>query len=247
MADLIPGVGGGSLLQNELLAPDRATRIGAVESVDFHEAVVITHDRWKHEAGGIPQYSFLLATAQDIDTPGHDDDEVLLLRVEGTSPLNMERDVHAVREEALRTALSEKRDTSPAAILDVTMDPFTKNRVAFTGLKCKVLGTFYEDTVDGEKVLEFGADVDNFYATSTYRVLKPKDDGLSAIASYLKPAGRREERVRIGAVRYSATRRRAKASGQADAPIEVNIWDFIGNKTALLGMTRMGKDRKSVV
>lgn len=121
------------------------------------------------------------------------------------------------------------------------MDPFTKNRVSFTGLRCKVLGTFYEDDVDGNKVLEFGADVDNFYATSTYRVLKPVGEGLSTIASYLKPTGRPVERVRIGAVRYSATRRRAKASKQADAAVQVNIRDFIGNKTALLGMTRMGK------
>jgi hypothetical protein len=126
-------------------------------------------------------------------------------------------------------------------VLDVEMDPFTRNRVSFTGLRCRILGTFYEDDVDGRKVLEFGADVDNFYATSTYRVLKPVGDGLSTIASYLKPTGREQERVRIGAVRYSATRRRAKTSKQADAAVEVNIHDFIGNKTALLGMTRMGK------
>ncbi len=127
------------------------------------------------------------------------------------------------------------------------MDPFTKNRVSFTGLRCKILGTFYEDDVDGQKVLEFGADVDNFYATSTYRVLKPVGDGLSTIASYLKPTGRPVERVRIGAVRYSATRRRAKASKQADAAVEVNIRDFIGHKTALLGMTRMGKSNTAKI
>ncbi|MFJ1595427.1 hypothetical protein [Streptomyces sp. NPDC088261] len=55
-------------------------------------------------------------------------------------------------------------------MLDAELDPFTKNRVSFTGVRCKILGTFYEDDVDGQKVLEFGADVDNFYATSTYLV-----------------------------------------------------------------------------
>lgn len=241
MTELIPGVGAGSLLKSQLLAEDRSTRIGAIYRLDFSEAVVLTHDRWKFETGGIPQYSFLLATAQDINTPQVDDDEVLLLRVEGTASLAMESELHAVREESLRTALSTSNDPSPSAVLDVTMDPFTRNRVSFTGLRCKILGTFYEDEVDGQKVLEFGADVDNFYATSTYRVLKPIGQGLSAIASYLKPTGRPEERVRIGAVRYSATRRRAKTAGQADSAVEVNIYDFIGNKTALLGMTRMGK------
>lgn len=241
MTELIPGVGAGSLLQSQLLADDRSIRIGAIYRLDYNEAIVLTHDRWKFNAGGIPQFSFLLATAQDINTPQVDDDEVLLLRVQGTAPLSMEADLHAVREESLRAALSSKQDPSPSAILDVEMDPFTRNRVSFTGLKCKILGTFYEDDVDGQKVLEFGADVDNFYATSTYRVLKPVGEGLTTIASYLKPTGREVRRVRIGAVRYSATRRRAKASKQADAAVEVNIHDFIGNKTALLGMTRMGK------
>lgn len=241
MTQLIPGVGAGSLLHSQLLADDRSTRIGAIYRLDYNEAVVLTHDQWKFDAGGIPQYSFLLATAQDINTPQVDDDEVLLLRVEGTSPLSMENDLHAVREESLRSALSSNNNPAPSAVLDVDLDPFTRNRVSFTGIRCRILGTFYEDDVDGQKVLEFGADVDNFYATSTYRVLKPVGDGLSTIASYLKPAGREQERVRVGAVRYSATRRRARTSKQADAAVEVNIHDFIGNKTALLGMTRMGK------
>lgn len=247
MTHLIPGVGAGSLLQSQLLADDRSMRIGAVYRIDYGEAIVLTHDKWKFDAGGIPQYSFLLATAQDINTPQVDDDEVLLLRVEGTSPLSMESDLHAVREESLRSALSSNTDPSPSAVLDVEMDPFTKNRVSFTGLKCKILGTFYEDDVDGTRVLEFGADVDNFYATSTYRVLKPVGTGLSTIASYLKPTGRPVERVRIGTVRYSATRRRAKVSKQASAAVEVNIRDFIGHKTALLGMTRTGKSNTAKI
>src|SRR4051794_4280211 len=241
MTEFIPGVGAGSLLRSELLADDRSTRIGAIHQIDYGQAVVLTHDRWKFDAGGIPQHSFLLATARDVNAAHEDDDEVLLLRVQGTAPLTMEADLHAVREESLRTALSRNEDPSPSSVLDVEMDPFTRNRISFTGLKCKILGTFYEDDVDGRKVLEFGADVDNFYATSTYRVLKPIGKGLATIASYLKPTGREQERVRIGAVRYSATRRRAKTSNQADAAVEVNIRDFIGNKTALLGMTRMGK------
>ena len=241
MTELFPGVGAGSLLHSQLLTDDRSTRIGAIYRLDYNEAIVLTHDKWKFDAGGIPQYSFLLATAQDINTPQVDDDEVLLLRVEGTAPLSMENDLHAVREESLRSALSNNNNPAASAVLDVELDPFTRNRVSFTGLRCRVLGTFYEDDVDGNRVLEFGADVDNFYATSTYRVLKPVGVGLSTVASYLKPTGRPQERVRIGAVRYSATRRRAKTSKQADAAVEVNIHDFIGNKTALLGMTRMGK------
>jgi Helicase HerA, central domain len=241
MPDLIPNVGAGTLLEQTLLTDDRAVRVGAIQTLDYDRAVVITHDRWKEDVGGIPQHAFLLATAREIGSGGGDDDEVLLLRVEGTAPLSLERDLLAVREEALRDALSKKQDPSPSVILDVDMDPFTRNRVSFTGLDCRIIGTFYEDSRDGTVVLEFGHDVDNFYATATYRVFKPVADGLSAIASYIKPTDDPVEMVRIGAVRYSSTRRRAALAKQADIPVAVNVYDFIGNKTGMFGMTRMGK------
>ena len=242
MSNLIPGVGAGTKLEAELLAANRAVRVGAIFRMDFGEAVVLTHDKWKYDAGGIPPYCFLLATARDVSAPEPDDDEVLLLRVEGTAPLTMESDLHAVREETLRDALSSNADPSASAVLDVTMDPFTKNRVSFTGLRCRILGTFYEDLTGGTLRLEWGHDVDNFYATSTYKVFKPVGDGLSAIASFMKPSpGDRVEMVRLGAVRYSSTRRRAAAAKQHDAAVNVNIHDFIGNKTGMFGMTRMGK------
>lgn len=241
MPDIIPGVGAGALLEAELLADGRSIRIGAIHRLDFDEAIVLTHDKWKFDAGGIPQFAFLLATAKDIGTTG-DDDEILLLRVEGTASLAMESDLHAVREEALRTALSQTDNPSPAVVLDMDLDPFTKNRVSFTGLRCRVLGTFYEESQDGTQYLEFGADVDNFYATRTYRVLKPTGDGLATIASYLKPAPDEPvQQVRIGCVRYSSTRRRARAAKQDDAVVEINIHDLIGHKTGMFGMTRMGK------
>lgn len=241
LSDLIPHVGAGTTLETVLLADDRAVRIGAIQSLNYNRSVVITHDRWKAAVGGIPQYSFLLATAREAGTGGGDDDEVLLLRVEGTASLSLERDLLAAREEALRDALSRKQDPSPSVILDVDIDPFTRNRISFTGLDCAILGTFYEDRHDGRVVLDYGHDVDNFYATATYRVFKPVGDGLSAIASFIKPTNDPAEMVRIGAVRYSSTRRRAVLVKQDDVPVLVNVHDFIGNKTGMFGMTRMGK------
>ena len=47
--------------------------------------------------------------------------------------------------------------------------------------------------------------------------------------------------VRVGAIRYSSTRRRTMIAKQDDIPVEVNVYDFIGNKTGMFGMTRMGK------
>ncbi len=243
MVELIPGVGGGSHLDKLLLAPDRALEVGGIYRIDFERALVLTADKWKEDVGGIPQHCFLLATARDIGgaRPSNpDDDEVLLLRVERVADLTMERDLLAVREEALRDALVTGRDPTPSDILH--LDPFTKERISFTGLECRILGTFYEDIRNGTVVLEWGHDVDNFYATATYRVYKPVGEGLSYVASYLKPLPDEPvERVRLGVVRYSSTRRRAVAAGHADAAVEVNVHDFIGHKTGMFGMTRMGK------
>src|SRR6266699_3610191 len=154
MSDLIPNVGAGTLIEQTLLADDRAVRGGPYQNLDYDRAVVITHDKWKEEVGGIPEYAFLLATAREIGSGCGDDDEALLLRVEGTAPLSLERDLQAVREEALRDAMSKKQDPSPSVILDVEMDPFTKNRVSFTGLDWRIIGTFYEDGRAGKVVME---------------------------------------------------------------------------------------------
>lgn len=244
---LIPNVGAGSVLEQELLDDDRVVRIGAIQRLDYHRAVVITHDRWKLEAGGIPQFSFLLATARDINDPARtDDDEVLLLRVESTASLSLEGDLHAMREEALRNALSSSSDSSPSTVLDLDIDPFTRNRASFTGLTCRVLGTFYEEDIDGTRVLQFGSDVDNFYATSAYRVFKPVGEGLGTIASYVRP-DRRSDQVPLGVVRYSATRRRAMTAGQGASVVQMNMDDIVGHKTGLLGMTRSGKSNTAKI
>lgn len=96
----------GTLLESILLADDRSLRVGAVHRLDHHEAIVLTHDRWKFDAGGIRSTpSCLLQRATSTATPH--DDEVLLLRVAGTASLAMESDLFAVCEEALRTTLSK--------------------------------------------------------------------------------------------------------------------------------------------
>lgn len=70
--------------------------IGAIQTPNYDRAVVITHDKWKEHVGGHPTACFLLATAREIGSGGGDDDEVLLLRVEGTAPLSLEKDLQAV-------------------------------------------------------------------------------------------------------------------------------------------------------
>ena len=151
MTELFPGVGAGSLLHARLLADDRSTRIGAIYRLDYSEAIVLTHDKWKFDAGGIPQYSFLLATAQDINTPQVDDDEVLLLRVEGTAPLSMETRL-ARRPRGVACVL-RYRQQRPGAFRGARCGdgPVHAEPCLVHGLRCRILGTFYEDDVDGQR------------------------------------------------------------------------------------------------
>jgi hypothetical protein len=122
-------------------------------------------------------------------------------------------------------------------------------------MRAKVLGTFYDADFNGSPLLSFGSDVETFYSSSRYKVYKPFGDSLALIASYPEVTEQEEaarqaggsppRRVRIGTIRYSSSnRRRRLGTGSAQniaVPVKVNVQDFIALKTAVFGMTRLGK------
>jgi hypothetical protein len=232
-------------LRQQLLTS--AALVGGIYNMDFHRALVISNDIWKKRAGGIPQHCFLLATTLEAGRAGGDpdDDEVILLRVEGTAKLPRENELVEVREEAMRALLGTGESSLPddAGVVDV----LTRNEIQFSAFDCRVLGTFYDDVEAGHAYVNWGADVDTLYSASRYKVYKPTGTALSAIASYPDvtasdlQAGRTSERIAIGNVRYSSTRRRAERAGEAGVPVRVRVEDFISMKTAVFGMTRVGK------
>jgi len=234
--ELFQGLPSAPLLSKVLLDPTTAIEVGGIYRLDYERALVITNDLWKRRAGGVPQHCFLLATAKSIGGTDIDDDEVLLLRVEKAAQLAQERDLLAVREEAMRDVLLSDGET-----VETLIDPYTRDRIQFSGLDCQVLGTFYQDNPNKQSVIEWGSDLDNFYASSRYRVFKPVGAALSYIASYAKPDRRDPKTVPIGVVRYASTRRRAVSAGHEAAEVKVQIGDFVRAKTAMFGMTRMGK------
>jgi DNA helicase HerA-like ATPase len=224
-----------------------AELVGGIYNMDFHRALVISNDIWKKRAGGLPQHCFLLATTLEAGAAGGDpdDEEIILLRVEGTAKLPRESELVEVREEAMRALLGSGTTSLPedAGVIDV----LTRNEIQFSAFDCRVLGTFYDDTEDGHAYVEWGADVDTLYSASRYKVYKPTGDALSFVASYpdITAADLRErrtpERIAIGNVRYSSTRRRAERAGADAVPVRVRVEDFISMKTAVFGMTRVGK------
>ncbi len=232
-----------------------ATIIGGIYTMGYNECLVLTNDLWKKQAGGVPQHCFLLATAMTPGSvPDPDDEEIILLRVAAPAALPAESELVHVRAEAMRemvVARGEEEAASSPAILDV----LTRNEIQFSALKAKILGTFFESEINGSPLLTFGSDVETFYSSSKYKVYKPFGASLSIIASYpelteLEAAQAAENeppprRVRIGTIRYtSATRRRRRnlgVEGDTSVPVSVNIADFVALKTAVFGMTRLGK------
>ena len=229
---------GSSLLHTRLLAGAR--QVGGIYQLDFQHALISTDDKWKADAGGIPLHSFLIATVMPLSAVAdREDEEVLLLRVDDTCQLPRQAELVEVREFAMRQMLTDG---------NLTIDVLTQQEMQRSGLKCRILGTFYQtDLAEGQSFLDFGADIDNLYAASRYRVYKPTPDALAVLASYPQitedelRAGTRPHLLDIGSVRYSSTRRRAREHGEHLVPVQVRVADFIEMKTAVFGMTRMGK------
>ena len=227
-----------SLLHTSLLAGAR--QVGGIYQLDFQYALISTDDKWKADAGGIPLHSFLLATVMPLGaTVDREDEEVLLLRVDDTCQLPRQAELVEVREFAMRQMLTDG---------NLTVDVLTQQEMQRSGLKCRILGTFYQtDLPGGLSFLDFGADIDNLYAASRYRVYKPSPEALAVVASYPQAtedelrSGALPHLLEIGTIRYSSTRRRAREHGEAQIPVQVRVADFIEMKTAVFGMTRMGK------
>lgn len=231
-----------------------ASLVGGIYTMAFDECLVLTNDLWKQRVGGLSQHAFLLATAMiSGDAPDIEDQEILLLRVIGPAPLPAEQELVQVRAEAMRemvTTHGRQGAVSSPAILDV----LTRNEIQFSALRAKVLGTFYEVDVNDQPLLAFGSDLETFYSSSRYKVYKPHGDSLSIIASFPETTEQEElarqndgagpRRVRIGSVRYTSTRRRQRLHSHGldtAVPVRVNVDDFIAMKTAIFGMTRLGK------
>lgn len=205
--------------------------VGRPYSINYNKTSLLISDFWKHKVKGIPQGSFLLAF---YDNPFEEEiHEALLLRVLNPSSLPTDNNVIASMVEYYKDNLNTSGKKSD-------LDDFTKYEFSFSGLECRILGTFY--TEGGN--FEFGADVENFYSAHNYKVYKATGKILELIVNQrdkdLVAGG--ESEYSIGKVRYSSSRR-FNTLDEAVNKVEVfiNPGDMLGKRTALFGMTRTGK------
>jgi hypothetical protein len=193
---------------------------------DFSRMKILSNDHWKEKVGGVAAGTFLLAVYDN----GGPSPEIVLLRVLGPTALPSDPDVVAAMVDHYKE--NAAIDTSAAKL-----DSYTRYEFQFSGLDCRVLGSFYRDQ-DGRT--QFGADVDNFYGPNNYSVYRPSGRVLEYIVNFrdgeLIPGGLGDQP--IGQVRYASSRRHPTSQ---PVPVYVSALDYLGKRTALFGMTRTGK------
>jgi len=208
--------------------PKTGTFVGNPFYIDYDKARLLVADAWKMKAGGLPQGSFLLAYYTNVnDTEVR---EAILLRVLGPTSLPTDSDVVSSMVEFYKEGLSSEGRK-------VNVDEFTRYEFSFSGIECRVLGTFY---VDQKAETCFGADIENFMSAHHYKVIKPNAKVLEKIVNFRKGeiTGTATD-IELGNVRYSSTRRFQETS--PIVPVYVTPKDFLGKRTAMFGMTRTGK------
>ncbi len=207
-------------------AKDPACFVGRPFYFDYATVKLLVNDAWKQRVGGIPSGAFLLAVYDNEDARP----EIVLLRVLGPTPLPTDSDVIAAMVDYYK---ENAPTTAPASRLD----SYTRYEFQFSGLACRVLGSFFTDDTGRTA---FGADVDNFYSANNYSVYKPCGRVLEYLVNFREgqgiPGGVGD--VRIGEVRYSSSRHHPQPT---PVPVYVSGVDFLGKRTALFGMTRTGK------
>ena len=200
--------------------------VGSPYYLNYTHAHVLVADAWKYKAKGIPQGSLLLAYYNNEPKVF----EALLLRVLGPASLPTDSDI-------TKSMIEYYKDDLKTSGSETQLDTFTRYEFGFSGIECRVLGSFYKDKARNTC---FGADVENFYSAHHYSVVKPNRDVLEAIVNFRekKVAGGPTD-IKLGQVRYSSSRRFQEQ--EEHVPVYVRADDFLGKRTALFGMTRTGK------
>lgn len=209
------------------LIDNKSAFVGHPFYFDYDLVHVLVADARKHKVGGIPQGAFLLAFYDNEEAAK----EAVLLRALRPTKLPTDQDV-------IKSMIEYYKDNLRVSGESSQLDEYTRYEFSFSGLECRVLGTFYQDN----KKLVFGADVENFYSAHNYSVYKPYGDILEKIVNFREGdtiPGQPPD-VRIGDVRYSSSRRYQEQE-EKKVPFYVSPADFLGKRTALFGMTRTGK------
>jgi hypothetical protein len=196
--------------------------LGFVLAMSYDEATIVTCDAWKRKCGGVPKNSFviirlnpLVAKMSSEETPRP---ALILARI----------------IEPVATPLTVEQQQTIFTIhkVQAIVDPYTNAELQWGALKAAILGTYYDD--DDNQII-FGNDIDSYMSPHFYEVYVPNAEDLemliNSFVSKMNP-------IAIGELRYTETQ---TTRSPLKVSIKVSPQDFIANRTALFGKTRMGK------
>lgn len=223
--------------------------VGFIIKMNYDEVQVLTNDHWRQRVRGIPQNAILIAASFDPEKLSEEPEMsqfVLAMRVLGPASIQHESENIA----AIIEHHQSKTSAEHAGALD-GMDAYTHAHLQFSGLLCKVLGSFFQDE-DGN--LAYGSDIEDYFSVSSMRVFKPTGKALEAIANYCDPHRKEDARLEtlemgfpnppepfeFGVVRYTSTNRLQKQDG-TNVPVSFQTADLMAKRCGIFGMTRTGK------
>ena len=220
--------------------------VAEVISIAYETAKIQIHDHERRRVGGIPALSFLLASRLSPPLtaiePADEDSSVILLRVMDATALPNSREIEGIRVETARNVSGE---TDRHWDSDSAMDADTRVLLGYAGVECRILGTFFLETehrAPDRLAMRFGSDISNYYPNRGLKVYKPVGDALEKIVNYVRSSDLTDMlstiSVPLGKVRYASTHRTGQ---RVDVPVRIYPADLLTQKTAVFGMTRMGK------
>ncbi len=196
--------------------------LGFVLDMSYDEATIVTCDAWKRKCGGVPKNSFVIIrlspAAAQLPVEETPRPALILARV----------------IEAVGTPLSNEIQQTIFSIhkVQAAIDPYTNAELQWSALKVSILGTYYDDD-DGR--IAFGNDIDSYMSPHFYEVYVPEPQDLEVLVNSFVS---RYDPVTIGELRYTETQ---TTKPPHPIPVKVSPHDFVANRTALFGKTRMGK------
>lgn len=195
--------------------------VGYVLDLGFDEATIITSDPFKKAVGGVPRGSYLIMAPDSLEgMPPH----FSLLRVTATAPTPLSKDVQQTYFELHKKSMPE-------------LDIWTKGELQWGALSVSVLGMFFPDPGDANRLL-YSGDVNNVVSAHRYKVYSPTDELLNIIVNGIV---RKENTFPIGSLRLTECTLPFANSPQPDVEVIVSTSDFRGFRTAMFGKTRLGK------
>lgn len=194
--------------------------VGYVLELGYETAKIITSDPYKLAVGGIPRGSFLIMTPNN---PGGLPPHFTLLRVTGVSPTPLSTQVQQTYFELHKKSMPE-------------LDVWTQSELQWGALDCDVLGMFYADPAEMQR-LAFSGDVNNVVSAHRYKVYAPDEALLKLIINGMVKS---EQQFELGALRTMECG--LVSNGIVlNIPVNVSMKDFKGFRTAMFGKTRLGK------